>query len=158
MELFVDKPITTPQLAAFLQKLLEALPSSSTPVASSKKPRPEIAIGELLVDVFWSIEMQVEDHLCAAKMALNVNPRMIEKQSEEHSTRIAEEGNHVKRLSSSSVSPAERKRRAEAGKEILFDFLRQLLVRTVTSIFNKFVSTYLASGNVLSKPVSVGKD
>jgi THO complex subunit 2 len=126
LELFTDTPITSTQLVAFFQRLLETLPSSSAPEPSSK-PRPEAVIGELIVDVYWSVEMQVEEHISAAKAALSVDPEMTEKPIDAEARSPSTE-----RKSSDgpnrTVPFVERKRRAEASREILYDFLRQLLV------------------------------
>jgi len=66
LQLFVDVPLPIPKVVSFLQRLLETLPSSSDPMSTSH-PRPKIMIGELLVDVYWSVETQLDERLVAIK-------------------------------------------------------------------------------------------
>ena len=126
LELFGDTTIATPQLVAFFLRLLQTLPSSSDPTPSSK-PLPEVVIGELIIDVYWSVEMQVEEHLYAAKASLTAETETSEKQVDSATRSPSDE-------KKPSVDPTvkgafmERKRRAETGKEVLCEFLRQLLV------------------------------
>jgi THO complex subunit 2 len=132
LELFVNEPIATPQLVVFFQRLLDTLPSSSDPSPGSK-PRPEAVIGELLVDVYWSVETQVEEHLSAAKAALNGELEKTEKQKD--GVRPSAE-QKIPEDPSAPIPIVERKRRAESSKEVLYDFLKQLLVRKHLSISN----------------------
>lgn len=93
----------------------------------SSKPLPEVVIGELIVDVYWSVEMQVEEHLHAAKAALSVEPETSGKQVDGVTSCPSATENHSDD-SILSLPLVERKRRAEIAKEVLCEFLRQLLV------------------------------
>lgn len=141
LEIFVEEPFTITQVVTFLQRLLEAIPSSSSPVPTSK-PRPEFVIGEHLVDVFWAVEMQVEEHLNAAKAALAAtDSERPDMRRSEGSKEDAFPGTFKERHSGPSVPPEERKRRAEVSRDVLYDFLRQLLVRPNRCFYHTTIET-----------------
>lgn len=134
--------MATSQLVTFFQRLLETLPSSSDPAPSSK-PRPEVVIGELIVDVYWSVEMQVEEHLVATKAVLSAE---LEKTDRHIDVAIKSPlpGQHFSDDPGFSVPYVERRRRAESGKEILYDFLGQLLVRPSLFLLESSLDFFLA--------------
>lgn len=142
LELFVEKPIATPQLVAFFQRLLETLPSSSDSVPSSKT-RPEAVIGELLVDVCWSVETQVEEHLSVAKAALNADSGKTGNQKDIVTSSPSAQNKTTEDLSI-PVPMVERKRRAESSKEVLYDFLKQLLVSSCPTLLEIRLNVFIA--------------
>lgn len=111
--LFVDQPLTTTQLLVFIQKVAETFPSSS----NSSQSRFISIIGDILVDVYWSVELQIEEQLNAFKT-------IIERQA-----MFPETANgNIPVVSPGVPMSSDEHRRAEIDKSALNSLLRGLLV------------------------------
>lgn len=109
----MDQPLTTTQMLVFIQKVAETFPSSS----NSSQSRFVSIIGDILVDVYWSVELQIEEQLNAFKT-------IIERQA---ITPETANGN-IPVVSLNVTVPLEEQRRAEIDKNALNSLLRGLLV------------------------------
>ena len=100
-------PLSVDSLVAFIQSVVDHLPSSS----SGTDKNPNIAaFGEVLVDILWAIDAELEEVLGDAKNAASA----------------AEQGE----LSPTTVAQAVKaKDNAEADKETMVTLIRRLLVR-----------------------------
>ena len=104
-------------LVDFIQSLLGSLPSSSSVKSSSA-----VAFGELLVDLLWSIDIELDDIHSDAKLAL-VN---------------AEQGNVPSVTTGTDVTTvmarvAKAKQSAESDKGTLAGLVKTLVVRSTRS-------------------------
>ncbi|KAI0722891.1 transcription factor/nuclear export subunit protein 2-domain-containing protein [Earliella scabrosa] len=98
-------PLSVDSLIAFIRSVVDRLPSSST---GPEKSLNAVAFGEILVDVLWSIDSELEDILADAKNAASV----------------AEQG----ALTAATVAQAlKAKEHAEADKSTLVVTVRRLL-------------------------------
>lgn len=112
--------LSTSDLVAFIRSVLEGLPSSSSDV--DKKPANLVLFGELLVDVVWAVDSELDDILADARLHIGAS---------ESSGGNAASGNApMTEESSETVQKANEARRvAEADKDCLADIVKKLLVR-----------------------------
>ena len=100
------KPLPVDSLIAFIRSVIDHLPSSSN--GSEKSPNA-VAFGEILVDIIWAIDSELEEILGDAKNAANA----------------AEQGT----LTAATVAQAiKAKNKAESDKALVVVIVRRLLV------------------------------
>lgn len=125
-------------LVAFIQSVLLALPSSSS--ARAGPPVQNIVFGEILVDVLWSTDAQLDEFLADAKSALV---------SSEQAPGGQQVKDTPKKDTTDSAEHAARLRHfVEQDKETLSELVKRLLVSTSTrfySILNLSTNSSLAS-------------
>jgi THO complex subunit 2 len=113
--------ITPSTFVAFVQSVLQGLPSSSTGTSSNAS-----AFGELLVDMIWAVDSELEEILTDAKSAfatIGEQETSMAKDSKDSSEK-ASTGKMVKL-----------KQNAEKDKEIIADIVRKFLVSTDFYLF-----------------------
>ena len=105
--------LTSQALVAFVQSVLSALPSSSS--ARVGPLLQNTAFGEILVDVIWSTDAQLDEFLADAKAALSGSEQTSGGQND----------------NSDSVGKAARLRQfVEQDKDILSELVKRFLVST----------------------------
>ncbi|TDL29757.1 hypothetical protein BD410DRAFT_710827 [Rickenella mellea] len=110
--------LTTTDLVAFLQTVLLGLPSSS---ASPKKSSYVLVFGELLVDLTWAIDSELDEILADAK---------IHSDQDRASPGLKDE---VKKSdqSESALKAVKARQNAEQDKEVLAEIVRKLLIADI---------------------------
>ena len=94
---------------AFVQRVLENLPSSSTNI--SQKSQNVALFCEMLVDIIWAVDVELDEIITGSRSVLSAPPR----ENEDHAETLAK---------------AEKaKQKAESDKETLAAMTRKLLVR-----------------------------
>ncbi|EKM59356.1 uncharacterized protein PHACADRAFT_191704 [Phanerochaete carnosa HHB-10118-sp] len=106
-----SKALTPQALISFLQSLLESLPSPS----STKSPHA-IAFGDILVDILWAIDVELDDIHQDTKMALA--------NAEQGNAPVVAEGVDVTAV---LARVAQAKQNAESDKEILAGAVKLLV-------------------------------
>ncbi|THH02395.1 hypothetical protein EW026_g445 [Hermanssonia centrifuga] len=105
------KALSPQSLTDFIQSVLERLPSPS-----SAKSSNAVVFGELLVDLIWSIDVDIDEVYQDAKLALA--------NAEQGKTPVVAEGSDPAEV---LAKVAQAKKNAEVDKETLGNFVRQLV-------------------------------
>ncbi len=112
------KALSPQSLTDFIQSVLERLPSPS-----SAKSSNAVVFGELLVDLIWSIDVDIDEVYQDAKLALA--------NAEQGKTAVVAEGSDPAEV---LAKVAQAKKNAEVDKETLGNFVRQLVVSSNVSL------------------------
>lgn len=107
------------EFVSFIQSTLNELPSSSS--VSTERPRHLVLFGELLVDLIWSLDGDLDEVIADAKAA--------------SSNHAGEDPNERDGRDSAVKAEAARKV-AETDKETLAELLKMLLVRVLSQCSN----------------------
>lgn len=110
-----------------MQTVLDGLPSSSS--APSKSPNVAV-FGELLVDLIWAVDSELDEILADAKLVLNAaeqDVRMSAAGKDEKDGRSMEQSDNI-------LKATHARQNAEKDKESLAVILRKLLVGVPSDI------------------------
>lgn len=102
--------LTTEKLAFFIKSLLDGLPSSSS-TEEGRKPQHAVLFGELLVDIVWSVDSELDEIIADAR---SLTGGMME--TDEQTVSV------VRAMASKEL--------AESDKNVLADLVKKLLVST----------------------------
>jgi THO complex subunit 2 len=112
-------------LVAFIQSVLLALPSSSARVGP---PVQNIVFGEILVDVLWSTDAQLDEFLADAKSALVGSEQASGGQQVKDAPK--------KDITDGAGKAAQLRHFVEQDKETLSELVKRLLVSISTQFYN----------------------
>ena len=106
-------------LVAFIQTVLNAMPSSSTPTGKSTNTK---LFGEILLDLIWTVDAQLDEILSDVRLLLPVPGKEAERQGENPAT-------------FPPPKLTETRQNAEKDKIVLAELVQRLLVRSSICIF-----------------------
>ncbi|KAG1857214.1 transcription factor/nuclear export subunit protein 2-domain-containing protein [Suillus tomentosus] len=145
-----QSPLNAQGLVAFIQSVLLALPSSSS--ARAGPPVQSIVFGEILVDVLWSTDAQLDEFLSDAKSTL-VN-------SEQASGGQQVKDSPNKDTTDVAENAAQLRHSVEQDKETLSELVKRLLFTGIVDLAvcrERLDLTLLASAGLVSDRMSFDK-